>query len=326
MELTYEEFINNILETRGRFACGEEYHERHHIVPRCMDGGDEEENLIDLFAREHYIAHKLLAEENPDNEKLVYAWGMMAFAKSENQNRYELSSEEYEKIKISLSDVRKEKYSGEQNPMYGVRRYGPDNPNYGNYWSEEQKQRASQIKQNISQETREKMSRSMKDRMKDPKNQYMLGKHHTEESKEKMRIAHIKENLSEETIAKMKESAKARFSNPENHPMFGRHQSEETKRKLSELNKGKIMPEDVRKKISKASAGENSHRARKVIRLSDLVIYGYLNKAAQENNIHKDTMRKYCRKHNGFMYYDEWLEQQNNLVGEIIEKDIKSKN
>ena len=148
---------------------------------------------------------------------------------------YELSSEEYEKIKISLSDVRKEKYSGEQNPMYGVRRYGPDNPNYGNYWSEEQKQRASQIKQNISQETREKMSRSMKDRMKDPKNQHMLGKHHTEESKEKMRIAHIKENLSEETIAKMKESAKARFSNPENHPMFGRYQSEETKRKLSEL-------------------------------------------------------------------------------------------
>ena len=74
MEETYEQFIQNILNTRGRFACGDEYHERHHIVPKCMDGGDEEENLIDLFAREHFEAHRLLALENPDNDKLVYAW------------------------------------------------------------------------------------------------------------------------------------------------------------------------------------------------------------------------------------------------------------
>lgn len=38
MEVTYEEFINNILVTRGRFKCGDEYHEKHHIVHRCMSG------------------------------------------------------------------------------------------------------------------------------------------------------------------------------------------------------------------------------------------------------------------------------------------------
>lgn len=359
--LTYDEFINNILETRGRFACGDEYHERHHILPRCMGGTNDVDNLIDLFAKEHFIAHKLLAEENPDNNKLTYAWSMMAFVKRDDIPRYALTPEEYEEIKIALSKA----ISGENNPMFGrvgpenpfygkshsnetievisakakerfknpenhptfgMRRFGQDNPNYGNYWTEEQKQRASQIKQNISQETRDKMSRSMKERMKNPKNQPMLGKHHTEESKEKMRTAHIKENLSEETIIKMKESAKARFANPENHPIFGTHRSEETKRKLSELNKGKTIPEDVRKKISEANTGENNRHARKVIRLSDLVIYGYLNKAAQENNVHKDTMRKYCRQHNGFMYYDEWLEQQNNLAGDIIEQDTKSEN
>ena len=79
--ITYEEFINNILETRGRFACGEEYHERHHIIPKCCGGSDDKNNLIDLFAREHFIAHKLLAEENPDNDKLVYAYTCMAFFK-----------------------------------------------------------------------------------------------------------------------------------------------------------------------------------------------------------------------------------------------------
>ena len=73
-ENTYEEFIQNILKTRGRFECGDEYHERHHIVPKCMGGTDEEDNLIDLFAREHFMAHKLLALENRDNDKLVYAW------------------------------------------------------------------------------------------------------------------------------------------------------------------------------------------------------------------------------------------------------------
>ena len=51
--VTYEEFINNILESRGRFACGNEYHERHNIVPKSIGGTNDEENLIDLYAREH---------------------------------------------------------------------------------------------------------------------------------------------------------------------------------------------------------------------------------------------------------------------------------
>jgi hypothetical protein len=38
------------------------YYERHHIVPRCMGGGDEEENLIWLTGEDHYMAHLLLAK------------------------------------------------------------------------------------------------------------------------------------------------------------------------------------------------------------------------------------------------------------------------
>lgn len=37
------------------------YYERHHIVPVCMGGGDEDENLVWLTAKEHFIAHLLLA-------------------------------------------------------------------------------------------------------------------------------------------------------------------------------------------------------------------------------------------------------------------------
>lgn len=133
---TYDEFIHDILEARGRFACGDEYHERHHIIPKCLNGTDDEENLIDLFAREHFIAHKLLADENQDNDSLVYAYACMAFAKGGNILRQELTPEEYEEARIALgivvsrsnknriwSDESKQKMkrslSGNKNPMYG---------------------------------------------------------------------------------------------------------------------------------------------------------------------------------------------------------------
>lgn len=130
-DITYEEFIQNILNTRGRFGCGKEYHERHHIKPRCIGGTDEEENLIDLYASEHFKAHKLLALENLDNKSLVYAYWMMAHI-----GRVEVSAEEYEIARVTYgatqskrmqgtkrSDEAKKKLSqsikGEKNPFYG---------------------------------------------------------------------------------------------------------------------------------------------------------------------------------------------------------------
>ena len=116
--LTYEEFINNILETRGRFNCGDEYHERHHIIPKCVGGTDDKENLIDLFAKEHFDAHRLLALENPDNDKLMYAWWCMSTAKSKyTKERYEVSATEYEEAKIALVKVLSDLFSGHGNPF-----------------------------------------------------------------------------------------------------------------------------------------------------------------------------------------------------------------
>ena len=119
MEKTYEEFIQNILNTRGRFACGNDYHERHHIVPRCMDGSDEKENLIDLYAREHFIAHKLLMQENPNHVGLVRAYTCMAFVKDDNQDRYELTPEEYENARVIFSHTQSEQMRGEKNHFFG---------------------------------------------------------------------------------------------------------------------------------------------------------------------------------------------------------------
>ena len=132
--MTYEEFINNILETRGRNGCGEEYHETHHIVPKCMGGSNDKENLIDLLAREHFEAHRLLALENPNVQGLVYAWWAMSVQTNEyTKERHHITAEAYEEVRKAysktMSKCMKKRMSGENNPMYG--KCGELNPMYG---------------------------------------------------------------------------------------------------------------------------------------------------------------------------------------------------
>ena len=159
--LTYDEFINNILETRGRFACGDEYHERHHIVPRCMNGGDEDENLIDLFAREHFIAHKMLAEENPDEDNLVYAWWCMSIVTNEyTKERYQLAASEYEEARIAFSKIQQKRWLGENNPIHNRNIVGENNPNYGNH--KLAGENAPWYGKHLTEEARKKLSEAAK--------------------------------------------------------------------------------------------------------------------------------------------------------------------
>ena len=143
----YQEFIDNILQTRGRFACGDEYHERHHIIPKCLGGTNDENNLIDLFAREHFEAHRLLALENLNERDLCLAWWCMSSMKNENEeDRYICTPEEFEEARKAHSNNLK----GENNPMYGVHRYGELNPMYGKKHSEETKKKiAEKSKMNV---------------------------------------------------------------------------------------------------------------------------------------------------------------------------------
>lgn len=55
----------------------ESYSERHHIVPRCMGGGNEASNIAVLTPEEHFLAHQLLVKIYPNNKKLAYSLGVM---------------------------------------------------------------------------------------------------------------------------------------------------------------------------------------------------------------------------------------------------------
>jgi hypothetical protein len=62
---------------RARTRVLEGYKERHHVVPRCLGGSNEPENLVYLTAPEHAVAHLLLVKMHPGNLKLVFAANIM---------------------------------------------------------------------------------------------------------------------------------------------------------------------------------------------------------------------------------------------------------
>ena len=107
----YKQFILDIIINRGRFAIPDtEYTEVHHIIPECMGGTSEKENLIQLYAREHLIAHKLLADIYPCHDKVQYAfYKMLGYKKYDGA----LSPAEYERAKKKKSEM----FKGENNPM-----------------------------------------------------------------------------------------------------------------------------------------------------------------------------------------------------------------
>lgn len=81
-KLIYEQLV-----TRGQQRAQlEGYKERHHIRPKCMCGGDEDENLVDLTPEEHFLAHQLLVKMYPGNIRLVRACDVMA--KDTKVNKY----------------------------------------------------------------------------------------------------------------------------------------------------------------------------------------------------------------------------------------------
>jgi hypothetical protein len=94
------------------------YAERHHIVPKCLGGTDDKDNLVALTPEEHYVAHQLLVKMYPNNEKLVYAAIRMISGSRTTRRNNKL----YGWVKRKYQGICKQRV-GEQNPSYGRRWY-----------------------------------------------------------------------------------------------------------------------------------------------------------------------------------------------------------
>lgn len=73
------------------------YCERHHIIPKSEGGLDEPDNLVNLTAREHYVAHLLLAKIYKDAKMISAVTIMMTSWHGKRQFRF--NSKLYEKLR-----------------------------------------------------------------------------------------------------------------------------------------------------------------------------------------------------------------------------------
>ena len=212
------------------------YVEKHHIIPKSEGGDNSSDNLVNLTAREHYIAHLLLYKIYKDNKMLYALWQMTHC--TDNENRcYGVNSRLYETLRKKFSEAHRQNMSGEKNPRYGT------------HHSEETKRLLSASKlgntyclgRKLSKDTKRKIGEKSKGRhFKMPDwyveklrqrmigNKVWLGKKHSEDTKRKMSEAHKGKKikpLSEEHKRKLSEALK------------GKPKSAETKLKMSEARK-----------------------------------------------------------------------------------------
>jgi hypothetical protein len=141
----YKKWYDNIC-TNGQTRITDEYTEQHHIVPESFyavrkrkgpagwlkGNSNAAENLTRLTDREHELAHYLLTKIYKDDKrayfKVLKAYEMRSMVNHNQQEKRHFSSRR-------LAGVRAERAKLQSESMKGV-----NNPNYGNNWTEQQKE------------------------------------------------------------------------------------------------------------------------------------------------------------------------------------------
>jgi len=152
----YYDIINN---ARNRVLDKSIYIERHHIIPKCMNGSDDKTNIVKLTAREHFLCHWLLTKmvsKNNYNRMLNAVWRMVCI--EQYGRRYKINSRIYQKLREQFSLLMSNRIVSEIT---------------------KDKIRTARVNQIISNETKIKMSESAKGRISHRKGK-KLSKSHIE--------------------------------------------------------------------------------------------------------------------------------------------------
>ena len=80
------------------------YYEKHHILPRCLSGTNDKDNLVLLTAKEHYVIHKLLTKIYPASKGIRTAFRFM----SAYNKQIKISSRDYAHAKEYLGPISEE--------------------------------------------------------------------------------------------------------------------------------------------------------------------------------------------------------------------------
>ena len=198
------------------------YGENHHIVPRCIGGSNDADNIVFLYPEEHYVAHQLLMKIYTNEPKVIFACYMMTVDRKDlDRSR----NKEYKWIK--------EKRSNELKKMMTGKKFSKEHKeNLKKSWTNERRKKAGERQKGENhymfgkkhtESYKKKMSETLK--IVAP----FKGKKHSEETKEKIREKRKHQIFSEETKKKISEN-----NTGEGNPMYGKKHSEETKEKIRE--------------------------------------------------------------------------------------------
>lgn len=155
--MNYLKIYNQIIE-HAKSVSRTGYLEKHHIVPKCLNGTNDPDNLVSLTAREHYICHWLLAKHY-NIKKLWGAFAMLSVSSTKHQRIN--NGRQFERARIARTIAS----SGDGNGMYG---------------------KPSACKSH-TEETKEKISLSKLGKKRTPFKRSPA----TEETKEKIRLAKL---------------------------------------------------------------------------------------------------------------------------------------
>jgi hypothetical protein len=118
--MDYSAIYNRIISNRKANPYNG-YVEEHHVIPRCLGGTDEKNNLVKLRAKEHFICHLLLTrmctKRSPEYYKVVHAFMMM---KNAVHNERYISGHSYEDLRVAYSIRMSELCSGSGNSQHGT--------------------------------------------------------------------------------------------------------------------------------------------------------------------------------------------------------------
>tara|TARA_R110000822_G_scaffold55754_3_gene141396 strand:- start:765 stop:1466 length:702 start_codon:yes stop_codon:yes gene_type:complete len=181
--LTYSKLIAN---AKIR-VCVNGYVERHHILPKALGGSDDSSNIVALTAREHFIAHFLLAKMHGGS--MWHAVTMMSKDRKMNSRLFEAARKQLSLKMLGNKMTFGSVASKETKDKMSVARRGKA----GRVQSDATKQKLSVINSGkvLSEETRNKISISQKG-LKKPDGHgakisaFLIGKKRTEEVKNKV--------------------------------------------------------------------------------------------------------------------------------------------
>ena len=116
--MNYERIYNQLI-TKRVATPAIKPRERHHIVMRSMGGSDDEENLVYLTCREHYIAHRLLHKIHKSTKTVFALWRM-----SNNDSTYVITGRKYQTMRLLYREAmstNNKRLIGDRNSQYGTR-------------------------------------------------------------------------------------------------------------------------------------------------------------------------------------------------------------